>query len=48
MHAGAHTGVLERLKSNGLDPTPYTDQMHWAFRKLLGPSLSPVDARRIT
>ena len=44
MHAGAHTGVLEHLKVNGLDPTPYTDQMHWAFQKLLGPK--PLVGRR--
>ncbi|QNG20753.1 metal-dependent hydrolase [Rhodococcus triatomae] len=37
MHANAHSGVLEHLKANGLDPTPFTDQMHWAFGKLLGP-----------
>ncbi|WP_441346791.1 metal-dependent hydrolase [Rhodococcus sp. W8901] len=44
MHAGAHTGVLEHLRANGLDPTPYTEQMHWAFRKLLGPR--PLTGRR--
>jgi predicted metal-dependent hydrolase len=37
MHAHAHTGVLEHLKSRGLDPTPFTDQVHWVFEKLLGP-----------
>lgn len=37
MHAQAHTGVLDHLKANGLDPTPYTDQIHWVFGKLLGP-----------
>ncbi|MFJ6260444.1 metal-dependent hydrolase [Rhodococcus erythropolis] len=37
MHSNAHSGVLVHLKENGLDPTPYTQQMEWAFSKLLGP-----------
>ncbi|MBJ8342555.1 metal-dependent hydrolase [Antrihabitans sp. YC3-6] len=37
MHSGAHTGVLDHLASNGIDPTPFTDQLHWLFDKLLGP-----------
>ena len=37
MHAEAHTGVLVHLADHGIDATPYTDQMHWLFGKLLGP-----------
>ncbi len=37
MHSNAHSGVLVHLKENGLDPTPYTQQMEWTFSKLLGP-----------
>lgn len=36
VHAGAHTGVLRHLQDSGLDPTPFTDQMDWAFGKVLG------------
>lgn len=36
VHAGAHTGVLEYLAGNGLDPVRFTDQIHWIFEKLLG------------
>ncbi|MGB2721092.1 MAG: metal-dependent hydrolase, partial [Rhodococcus sp. (in: high G+C Gram-positive bacteria)] len=36
VHAEAHTGVLVHLKANGLDPKPFTDQMEWAFGKVLG------------
>lgn len=36
VHAGAHSGVLVHLKESGLDPTPFTDQMDWAFGKVLG------------
>ncbi|HEY9310713.1 metal-dependent hydrolase [Williamsia sp.] len=31
VHASAHTTVLDHLKSQGLDPTPYTDQMSFLF-----------------
>lgn len=37
MHATAHSGVLVHLRENGLDPTPFTEQMEWAFGKVLGP-----------
>lgn len=36
VHAGAHSGVLKHLQESGLDPTPFTDQMDWAFGKVLG------------
>ncbi|MFN3540952.1 MAG: metal-dependent hydrolase [Rhodococcus sp. (in: high G+C Gram-positive bacteria)] len=36
VHAEAHTGVLVHLQAKGLDPTPFTDQMEWAFGKVLG------------
>lgn len=37
VHSHAHQGVLEHLTARGLDPTPFTDQMHWMFGRLLGP-----------
>ncbi len=37
MHSNAHSGVLIHLKEKGLDPTPFTDQMEWTFKKILGP-----------
>lgn len=36
IHASAHTGVLRHLKNQGLDPTPYTDQMKYLFGVALG------------
>ncbi|QBJ96530.1 metal-dependent hydrolase [Rhodococcus sp. ABRD24] len=44
MHSSAHTGVLVHLKANGLDPAPFTEQMHWTFSKVLGPK--PLTGRR--
>jgi len=37
VHSHAHQGVLDHLRERGLDPTPFTDQMHWMFGRLLGP-----------
>ncbi len=31
MHASAHTTVLQFLKDQGLDPTPFTEQMNYLF-----------------
>ncbi|MFI6026884.1 metal-dependent hydrolase [Amycolatopsis magusensis] len=36
MHAEAHSGVLDHFEAHGLDPRPYTRQMEWVFRRLLG------------
>jgi len=36
MHSQAHTGVQEYFAANGVDVTPFTDQMNWLFGKLLG------------
>ena len=36
MHSQAHTGVQEYFAANGIDVTPFTDQMDWLFGKLLG------------
>jgi predicted metal-dependent hydrolase len=36
MHSQAHTGVQEYFAANGIDVTPFTDQMNWLFGKLLG------------
>lgn len=38
MHAEAHDkAVVEWLARHGIDSTPYTDQMEWIFRRVLGP-----------
>ncbi|NLU84476.1 metal-dependent hydrolase [Rhodococcus sp. HNM0569] len=37
VHSHAHSGVLEHLKTQGIDPTPFTRQMEWTFRRILGP-----------
>lgn len=37
VHAGAHTGVLQHLDANGINPGRYTQQIHWIFEQLLGP-----------
>lgn len=38
MHAEAHDrAVDEWLNRHGIDATPYTDQMEWIFRRVLGP-----------
>ena len=37
VHADAHTGVLDHLCANGIDPGLFTDQIHWLFEKMLGP-----------
>lgn len=44
MHAEAHQEVLEHLLTKGLDPTPYTLQSEWIFRRVLGdrPELTPA------
>ncbi|MBI2699302.1 MULTISPECIES: metal-dependent hydrolase [Mycobacterium] len=36
MHSQAHSGVLAHFDSQGIDLTPFTDQMRWLFGKLLG------------
>jgi uncharacterized protein len=36
VHSQAHSGVLDRFAAQGLDVTPYTDQIRWMFEKLLG------------
>ncbi|GAB3698903.1 metal-dependent hydrolase [Actinocorallia lasiicapitis] len=36
MHAQAHTGVLEHFSANGMDCTPFTDQVDWFFDRVLG------------
>jgi predicted metal-dependent hydrolase len=35
-HSQAHTGVLNHFSANGIDVSPYTDQIRWLFGKLLG------------
>jgi predicted metal-dependent hydrolase len=36
MHSQAHSGVLAHFDAQGIDLTPFTDQMRWLFGKLLG------------
>jgi predicted metal-dependent hydrolase len=36
MHSQAHAGVQEYFAANGVDVTPFTDQITWLFGKLLG------------
>jgi uncharacterized protein len=36
VHSQAHSGVLAHFAAQGVDVTPYTDQMRWLFTKLLG------------
>lgn len=37
MHSQAHAKVLAHFAAQGVDLTPYTDQIRWLFEKLLGP-----------
>jgi predicted metal-dependent hydrolase len=36
MHSQAHTGVLDHFAAQGIDLTPFTDQVRWLFGKMLG------------
>jgi uncharacterized protein len=36
MHSQAHAGVLEHFAAKGVDLTPFIEQLHWMFQKLLG------------
>lgn len=36
MHSQAHSGVLAHFAAQGVDLTPFTDQIKWLFEKLLG------------
>ena len=36
MHSQAHSGVLAHFAAQGVDLTPFTDQIRWLFEKLLG------------
>ncbi|OBK21109.1 metal-dependent hydrolase [Mycobacterium asiaticum] len=36
MHSQAHSGVLAHFDAQGVDLTPFTDQVRWLFGKLLG------------
>jgi predicted metal-dependent hydrolase len=36
VHSQAHSGVLDHFAAQGVDVTPYTDQIGWLFEKLLG------------
>ncbi|MGB8387814.1 MAG: metal-dependent hydrolase [Mycobacterium sp.] len=37
VHSQAHLKVLAHFAAQGVDLTPYTDQIRWLFEKLLGP-----------
>lgn len=36
IHSQAHAGVVDHLAVKGVDMSPFTDQVHWLFAKLLG------------
>lgn len=36
MHSRAHASAADRLRAQGMDISPYTDQVKWLFDKLLG------------
>ncbi len=36
MHSQTHSGVLDYFAANGVDLTPFTDQIDWLFGKLMG------------
>ena len=36
VHSRAHAAVLDHLREQGLDPSPYTDRIEWMFGRLLG------------
>ncbi|MBA0125739.1 metal-dependent hydrolase [Haloechinothrix sp. YIM 98757] len=36
LHAEAHSGVADHLAAHGLDASPFTRQVEWMFRRLLG------------
>ncbi len=38
MHSQAHSGVLAHFDAQGIDVTPFTDQVRWLFQTLLGRS----------
>ncbi|OMC11305.1 metal-dependent hydrolase [Mycolicibacter nonchromogenicus] len=35
-HSQAHAAVVEHLAARGVDMSPFTDQIHWLFARLLG------------
>ncbi|RFZ04521.1 metal-dependent hydrolase [Mycobacterium marinum] len=48
MHSQAHSGVLAHFEAQGVDVTPYTDQIRWLFGKLLAekPGRNPRQRHR--
>ena len=36
VHSQAHSAVLDHFAAQGVDVTPYTDQIKWLFERLLG------------
>src|SRR6202040_3732476 len=46
MHSQAHSKVLAHFAAQGVDLTPYTDQIRWLFEKLLGPRPGGTRRRR--
>lgn len=39
VHSQAHSAVLDHFAAQGVDVTPYTDQIKWLFERLLGDRL---------
>lgn len=36
MHSQTHAAVVEHFRAQGIDMSPYTDQMRWVFERVLG------------
>ncbi|NUP00087.1 MAG: metal-dependent hydrolase [Nonomuraea sp.] len=43
-HAAAHQRVLDHMREQGLDPTPYVRTVDWLFERLLGDGTAPPGA----
>src|SRR5581483_6334653 len=46
MHAEVHQGVLDHLRTHGLDPEPFVAQVRWLFRQALGSRELPTERLR--
>lgn len=46
MHSQAHSGVLAHFDAQGIDLTPFTNQIRWLFQRLLGERSYRSERRR--
>ncbi len=46
VHSRAHGKVLAHFAAQGIDVTPFTDQIRWMFEKVLGPRTGPSRRRQ--